>query len=452
MGLLDSQHVIPAALSLTQSLSSNNTFIPATVVTNRPCVSSGIVGMTMLAGLLWCYWDINRDHHTSVLINAHTTIKVPTTSTAPCRIVFRYDFGNGGLGDCIKGMAGVMQLAHLSGCDFLVDFSRNVLGRALPLVQGISTTTSSINLYNIVDWSFSRSLMNLVRELLLKLTRRDFAKNTTVVQTNVAMSVELAEATGLGVDEVVALGEDVMSTIYTRVINGTVLGTFWPAESETSFFRVAIHLREGDHFIEQIKHEDFRVRPEDEADMLRALSRIHTHAASIMSPMSSPMVVFACGDSEKAITLLHTSLDSANLSVVFSPKQPVHVGHAEEFSGMKDDDAMSAALYTVREHHTLASADVIYMLSRSGFSTTACMIASKHRLGWKSPHCFERNGDTWTPMDSQSLRVAVLYSRASKSAFAFTSLADATTSVTVPLSICFGFLGNVSLYVNKLPV
>lgn len=51
-----------------------------------------------------------------------------------CRapIVFRYDFGSGGYGDCLKGLVAVAQLAYVLGCPFVADFSRHPFGAALP--------------------------------------------------------------------------------------------------------------------------------------------------------------------------------------------------------------------------------------------------------------------------------------------------------------------------------
>jgi len=88
---------------------------------------------------------------------------VRTTSySKPPLVIFRYDFGGGGVGDCLKGMVATLQLALLTGCGFRVDFSRHPFDRALELVAGVAADDSirvldkdDVRVFNIGDWHSS---------------------------------------------------------------------------------------------------------------------------------------------------------------------------------------------------------------------------------------------------------------------------------------------------------
>jgi hypothetical protein len=323
-------------------------------------------------------------------------------------VIFRYSFGGGGLGDCIKGMTSVMQLATLAGADFRVDFSQHPFGAALPFAPGKVADTQSLNtikrvvrVYNIVDW-YSSPERRLVRDsLFTELASRAIANDgvTTIVQSNLAMSRELSAVAGSNTDAVIELAERSMATFYESIIDAAALGTFWPDDSARAF-RIAVHLREGDRFIEHATHKnDSRVG--DENAMTSALANIPEMAA-LYAPKGATLVAFACGDTAHAREQLRSSLSSYS-TVVTSPEQPVHIGYASILEALSPTGAEIAARDTVREHHTLASADVLFMLSRSGFSQTACSTAAAGgRLKVSSPRCFVRGGtlgSVWEPFD-----------------------------------------------------
>ena len=60
-------------------------------------------------------------------------------------IVFRYEFGAGGYGDCLKGLIAVAQVAYVLGCQFRLDMSRHPLGAALPWASDLPLPSELLN-------------------------------------------------------------------------------------------------------------------------------------------------------------------------------------------------------------------------------------------------------------------------------------------------------------------
>jgi hypothetical protein len=328
----------------------------------------------------------------------------------PPLIVFLYDFGGGGVGDFLKGMVSSMQLAVLAGCDFRVDFSRHPFGSALPLMPGIAANAQArafaadgVRVFNTVDWLTSPTRRGALDALLAELASGTLGADGTVtcVQANLAMSRELAVAVGAGTDKLIELAERSMASIYERVIDGATLGTFWPAESEPAF-RIAVHLREGDRYIAHATGNKNDTRVGDQAALARALAGIYA-VVMAEAPTDMPKIAFACGDTVQARELLHTAL-APHATVISSPEVPVHIGYSSILDVFGPTDALRAARDTVREHQTLASADLLFILSGSGFSQTACSTAAAGgRFVTSSPRCFVRggsNGDAWDPFDA----------------------------------------------------
>jgi hypothetical protein len=347
--------------------------------------------------------------------NAASAATLPEADSAKASsrplLIFRYDFNCGGFGDFIKGMVSSMQIASIAGCDFRVDLSRHPFASVLPIMPGLAANASACALpadnphvFNIVDWLSSSSRLAVRNSLLAELASGAISvgDTVTVVQANLAMSREIAGVVGAGPDTATELAEHFMATFYKSVVDGAALGTFWPAESATAF-RVAVHLREGDRYIEHATFNKDDSRVGDHAALARALAGIFAVVAA-EAPLGAPKIAFACGDTMQARELLRAAL-APHATVVMSPEPPVHIGYS---SILVSDSAFAlrGALNTAREHHTLASATILFILSRSGFSQTACSTAAAGGRAVSSmPRCFVRvgaNGDTWGPFDATS--------------------------------------------------
>lgn len=345
------------------------------------------------------------------LIYSYSPSSIIDGDSAQRLVVFRYDFDGGGLGDCIKGMVATMQLAFLAGCDFRVDFSRHPFGSGLPLAPGVAADRrirelpdEDVRVFNMVDWSQSPGRRETRAALLSRFISGNISTNgaITVVQTNLAMSHELAAAASVDVGFVVSLAARLMASFYEHVVDGAALGTFWPAAS-TSTFRFAVHLRMGDKFIANLTSNKNDERIVDNAAMMEALVNVHIYAASL-APVHATMAAFACGDTPSARELLRTAL-APHATVTLSSKEPVHIGYRVMLDA-GSAEALHAARDTVREHQTLASADALFILTTSGFSQTACSTkAAGGRANANSPRCFVRGGSRnveWVPFDVAS--------------------------------------------------
>ncbi len=323
-----------------------------------------------------------------------------SNSTARSPIVFRFEFGGGGVGDCIKGMVAVMQVAYLWGFSFSVDFSRHPFGAALPFVRNIlapallrDLDSTNALVYNIGDWWTSPE-RRARRDELFAALRNGALPNGAIVQTNIPMSRELAVVLGTDQETVSHLAAVLMANVYSRVFDGAALGALWPpAAAPSRSFRVAVHLRTGDKFIEHATFNKNDVRVHDNAMLLRALANVPTLVAQLAR--GATVHAFACADTLDARELLRANL-GANMTVFLPDRAPVHTGYATILDNL---NAAQDARDTLREHYTLASADALFMLSTSGFSSTACATAVKGR----SPNCFVRSGDTWEPFTADRL-------------------------------------------------
>ena len=314
----------------------------------------------------------------------------PTSSSIHPLVVFRYDFDNGGFGDCIKGMVATMQIAALAGCDFRVDFSRHPFGTALPLAYGIADIRKvpEDRIFNIIDWLTSSNRRSIRDKLLVELANGSLGAvgSVTAIQSNMAMSHELASAMNVSIASVVGIASQAMRSLYERVFDGGALGTFWPGSSGPCF-RIAVHLREGDQFITHAIFNKNDSRVYDKDAMLLALKNV-VDVAKRIAPPGSKLVTFGCGDTMQAREQLRMVL-TEHFLVVSAPESPVHIGYRAILDIFGTEHAGRAARDTVREHHTLASADAIFMLSYSGFSLSACSIgAAGGRVNASLPRCF----------------------------------------------------------------
>jgi hypothetical protein len=318
-------------------------------------------------------------------------------------IVFRFEFGGGGVGDCIKGMVAVMQAANLCGRPFAVDFSRHPFGSALPFARDIiapqtlrGLDSNDALVFNVGDWLTSSARRarrdELFSALQMALHIEGSLSQGIVVQTNIPWSRELAALFGLRKEKVFQLGSALMASVYERVFDGAALGSLWPA-APLRMYRVAVHLRTGDKFIEHATFNKNDVRVSDTAALLRALANV----PAIVAQLAQGAVVqaFACADTLDARNLLRDSL-AANMTVFLPDRAPVHTGYATILDSKNaEDDARD----TLREHYTLASADALFMLSASGFSSTACATA----VSGKSPACFVYEKDAWVSFQTVKL-------------------------------------------------
>jgi hypothetical protein len=325
-------------------------------------------------------------------------------------VVFRFEFGGGGVGDCLKGMVAAMQIAALAGCDFRVDFSRHPFDGLLPLVPGVAADAysrglpgDSVNVYHMGDWISSPQRRDRRDALLLALSSGALSQSgaVTVIQANLAMTRELSVALQMSTAETAGVATRAMAGIYERVIDGAALGTYWPAGTESNF-RVAVHLREGDQFIAHATFNKNDVRVGDRAALSKAIASIPA-AVVALNTGTKPINAFVCGDTAGARQLLRSALESHFL-IIESPETPVHIGYAAFVEAAANStDAMRVARDTFREHQTLASADVLFMLSHSGFSITACAAAAAGGRPLASiPRCFVRagGGHEWVEYDA----------------------------------------------------
>ena len=333
----------------------------------------------------------------------------------PCRapLVFRYDFGSGGYGDCLKGFVAVAQLAYVLGCPFAADFSRHPFGAALPFAApgadtvAIPAAFAAANegdalFVHMGDWSSGPHRL-AARDAFFGAAMAPPAaalrKTGAVVVANIPHHRELAHALNVSEAGLVALSRFVFASFYSLVLDGAALGAFWPPldaphGGAAPPFRVGVHVRMGDKHIAAARGGPASAdnRNPDEQELLAALRLVSLHASKIAS--GRPLLVFACADTTAARGLIRDAL--APTPVFSASLEPVHIGYKDAFLRSGVDDARVVA----REHLTLSTADAIFVASNSGFSKTACAIAGAAGVARPAtPHCFLRVGSGWEPLE-----------------------------------------------------
>ncbi len=323
----------------------------------------------------------------------------------PCEapIVFRYDFGGGGYGDCLKGFVAVAQLACVLGCPFAADFSRHPFGATLPFAASAAVPAELLGLsdgdprfVNIGDWTTSPQHLAARDGLFAAMappaaTLRDTG---AVVVANIPLHHELARALKVSKGNLEALSRFIFSSFYSRVLDGEALGSYWPAAAQgaPAPFRVGFHVRMGDmHIVAARGGATTGDNRNPDREELAAALRLAAAQALLLSG-GRPVVFFACADTVEARELLRSSL--APTPIVLAPSEPVHVGFKNSFAIA---GAAQGTLSVAREHHTLSTADAVFIAANSGFSKTACAVA-----GAQSPanvRCFIRVGDGWAQLE-----------------------------------------------------
>jgi hypothetical protein len=333
---------------------------------------------------------------------------IPLHSSSPaCEapIVFRYDFGSGGYGDCIKGLVAVAQLASVLDCPFVADFSRHPFGKYLPFISDVvavpvelaAVSEGDARFVNMGDWTTGPHRLAARDAFFAAMAPPATAlrKSGAVIIANIPHHRELALAhSGVLEESLVSLARLLYASFYSLVLNGAELGHFWPPTEPSAArpFRVGFHLRMGDMFIAAARDGPTKGdnRNRDIGDLSVALSLAASQARALAA--GQPMVFFACADTMEAREVIRAALSPT--PVISSLMEPAHIGFRESF-GHPEEDA-TKTISVAREHHTLSTADAIFIASNSGFSKTACAIA-----GAKSPstvHCFFREGTAWTPL------------------------------------------------------
>ena len=323
----------------------------------------------------------------------------------PCEgpIVFRYDFGGGGYGDCLKGFVAVAQLACVLGCPFSADFSRHPFGVTLPFAASaaIPAELAGINdgdprFVNIGDWATGPQRLAARDGLFAAMAPPATALRGTgaVVVANIPHHRELARALKVREGSLEALSRFIFSSFYSRVLDGEALGSYWPAAAQgaPAPFRVGFHVRMGDMHIAAARGGPTTGdnRNPDHGELAAAL-RLAAAQALLLSG-GRPVLFFACADTVEARELLRSSL--APTPVILAPSEPMHIGFKNSFALA---GAAQGTLSVAREHHTLSTADAVFIAATSGFSKTACAVA-----GAQSPthvRCFIRVGADWAPLE-----------------------------------------------------
>ena len=346
----------------------------------------------------------------------------------PCLvpIVFRYDFGSGGYGDCLKGFVAVAQIAYVLGCPFAADFSRHPFGNALPFAatgtdsRAVPAAFAAANegdalFVHMGDWSSGPHRL-AARDAFFGASMAPPAsalrKTGAVVVANIPHHSELARARNMSELGLVALSRFIFASFYSLVLNGSALGAYWPPldalhGSTAPPFRVGVHVRMGDKHIAAARDGPASAdnRNPNEEELLAALRLVSTHASKLAG--GRPLLVFACADTTAARGLVRDAL--APTPVFSAPLEPVHIGYKETFAHSGAEDARVVA----REHLTLSTADAIFLASNSGFSKTACAIAGAASAAGAAgaggagrlatarlatAHCFVRVGGGWEPL------------------------------------------------------
>jgi hypothetical protein len=311
-------------------------------------------------------------------------------------IVYRYEFW-GGYGDCLKGLVTVAQVAYLLGCPLRADFSRHPLGAALPWAPDLlapselhSVSQEDARFYTLLNWQgdkYRRARDALLAGMVppasaLRTKGAVITGNTHSLAQLLSNLSESPREPGLS-----QLERALWGSIYVSAIDGLVLGSLWPTRSMDSPYRIAVHVRMGDKFLLGGKETD--ERNEDLSELTTALRAIGPVALALAS-VRAMGDVFICADTQGARDMVREAIVPQGLSVFEPPSPPIHIGLKSSRT------TVNATRAVVREHLTLASADAIFMGSFSGFSTTACAIASATRSGVV---CFLRARSGWRLFD-----------------------------------------------------
>jgi hypothetical protein len=320
-------------------------------------------------------------------------------------IVFRYEFGAGGYGDFLKGFIIVAKVAYLLGCPLRADVSRHPINSALPWAPDL-VAPSELHNVSHGDARFF-TLLNPMNDdyrreygaLLAVLAPPASALRTTgaVLMANTRYTLFLDTFLSRQSLREVSLSQlecALWKSIYVRAIHGAALGNLWPLRRTESPYRIAVHVRMGDKFLIGGKHSEYDERNKNSSELRAALREIGPVALTLAS-VRAMGDVFICADTQGARDMVREAIVPQGLSVFEPPTPPVHVGLTVSRNG-QGAPTVDETRATVREHFTLASADAIFMGSLSGFSTTACAIASATRSGVV---CFLRAGSGWRLFD-----------------------------------------------------
>ena len=329
------------------------------------------------------------------------SLSPPPPLLPPCRghVVFRYDYGSGGYGDCIKGLVAVAQVAHALGCPFSADFSRHPFQLALPLSADLAPPPryalideGDALFVHMGDWTTGPHRLRARDAFFARVAVRDatLRDQGVVVVANIPHSRELAAATNASAAGLVAFARGVYAAFYTHVVDGAKLGTLWPPAQPHAVapFRVGVHVRMGDMFIPNATVVGDNRNPDADA-LLAALQLVGVRTRELAG--GRPVVVFACADTAAAREMVRSAL--APLDVITALVAPVHIGYAATFA---ERALVEETRSVAREHYSLATADVIFVASNSGFSKTACAIAGALKA---TARCFLRAGATWVPLE-----------------------------------------------------
>lgn len=321
-----------------------------------------------------------------------TGVYPPPPCTTP--LTFRYGFEGGGYGDCLKGLLAVAQMAYAAGCPFAMDFSRHPFGRVLPFIPTLLCSPevslvpdSDSRMCNMGDWSLredTRATLNRVLSYLP--SQSPELKRGLIVRANQPISRELALALKADEEKVLALARLLLSSFYTHVVDGSILGTYWPLSQPTSHhYRVGIHVRMGDMFVAGADWNKNDQRVGDMNELKEALRLIKEFSTTLSNGL--PLIVFACADTTEALSIVREAL--APLELITSPFEPIHIAYANTYVNSSfEKETLSVA----REHHTLSNSNAVFIASNSGFAKTACAIA---QLGPFRAACLQRAGATW---------------------------------------------------------
>jgi hypothetical protein len=291
----------------------------------------------------------------------------------------------------------VAQLAYVLGCPFAADFSHHPFGTVLPLAANLAApqefaaaSDGSALFTHMGDWSQVPDRAVLRDRLFHAMAAPATALRETgaVLIANIPHHRELARALNISEAGLVSLARFVYASFYSLVIDGARLGTFWPmAPLGGAPFRVGVHVRMGDMHIDAARKGPSRgdSRNANMEELRTALRLIGAQAQNLA--LGRPVVVFACADTADAREMVRAAL--APLDVISSHTTPIHISYPTTFA---ERALVEETRSVVREHHTLATASVIFLASSSGFSKTACAIA-----GAVDPAalCFVRNGVAW---------------------------------------------------------
>lgn len=343
-------------------------------------------------------------------------------------IVFRYDYGVGGLGDCIKGLTAMRAAAHLAGVPFRVDFSRHPFGQALTFVDGVVAPPEVLawrddhpNVLHMGDWSSSPQRRRVRDAFFDRLRWGRIASDPVVVKNNLPMARELSVALGYDESRMEALIRQLYATLYSDVVDGGALAAahgLWrstptpplsalvPAGTGAQAFRAAVHLRLGDKFIDHATWNANDARVGDAHQLQAALEEIpaliaryaaahqHWHGAS-----ARPLL-FVAADTLHGRALIINATASSEIDVITSSEPPVHIG----YSSTRDrPDATKEAAAVMAEHLALSQAHLLFIASDSGFSRTACLttvvtgVAAADGSGAEPKVCLSRKGTEWVP-------------------------------------------------------